>query len=164
MTDKIALKGVKMEDFVQYKKPSMFLITSVCDWKCCYEHNFDINICQNSSLVNTPSKEFSYESIYNAYIKNDITSSLVIGGLEPFLQFEEVYGLILYMRNNGVEDDIVIYTGYYLEEIKDYINLLKQVPNIIIKVGRYNPNKHSRYDEVLGVTLASDNQYGVLIS
>ena len=46
MTDKIALKGVKMEDFVQYKKPSMFLITSVCDWKCCYEHNFDINICQ----------------------------------------------------------------------------------------------------------------------
>lgn len=164
MSDKITLKGVKMEDFVQYKKPCMFLITNVCDWKCCYEYNFDLSICQNSSLVNTPSKDFSYETIYKAYTKNDITSSLVIGGLEPFLQFEEIYGLILYMRSNGMEDDIVIYTGYYLEEIEGYINLLKQIPNIAIKVGRYIPNKPSRYDEILGITLASDNQYGVLLS
>ena len=27
------LKGVKLEDFVNYKKPSMFLITCFCDWK-----------------------------------------------------------------------------------------------------------------------------------
>ena len=31
--------------------------------------------------------------------------------------------------------------------------------NIIIKFGRYIPNQKPHYDEVLGVNLASDNQY-----
>ena len=31
--------------------------------------------------------------------------------------------------------------------------------NIIIKFGRFIPNRPSRYDEVLGVELASDNQF-----
>lgn len=164
MTNKILLKGVKMEDFVQYYKPAMFLITSVCDWKCCCENNLDLTVCQNSPLVSAQSKDFSYESIYEAYSKNNITSSIVIGGLEPFLQFDEIYGLIVFLRGHGVNDDVVIYTGYYLEEIEDYIQKLKQISNIIIKVGRYIPNRPSKYDEVLGVTLASDNQHGVLIS
>ena len=31
--------------------------------------------------------------------------------------------------------------------------------NIIIKYGRYIPDQEPHYDEVLGVNLASDNQY-----
>ena len=32
------LKGINTEDFVNYKKPSMFLITSYCDFKCCKDN------------------------------------------------------------------------------------------------------------------------------
>ena len=44
------------------------------------------------------------------------------------------------------------------------INILKQYPNIIIKFGRFKPNQKSHYDDVLGVNLISDNQYGEKIS
>ena len=60
-------------------------------------------------------------------------------------------------------DDLVIYTGYNKEEERsqDLINFIKrnQYKNIIIKYGRYIPNQTPHYDEVLGVNLASDNQY-----
>ena len=49
----------------------------------------------------------------------------------------------------------------------DIIALVKAYSDdgpIIIKWGRYIPNRPSRYDEILGVTLASDNQYGKQIS
>ena len=36
--------------------------------------------------------------------------------------------------------------------------------NIIIKFGRYIPNRNNKYDEILGVTLASDNQFAEKIS
>ena len=63
------------------------------------------------------------------------------------------------------DDDIVIYTGYSKCEIKDKIDILWHFfPNIIVKFGRYIPNQVSHYDEVLGVNLASDNQYAERIS
>ena len=53
----------------------------------------------------------------------------------------------------------MIYTGYYLDEIADKIRVLTEYKNIIIKFGRFVPNQKKHYDEVLGVYLASDNQY-----
>ena len=41
---------------------------------------------------------------------------------------------------------------------------LKQYDNIIIKFGRFIPNQEKHYDEVLGVELASPNQYARRIS
>jgi hypothetical protein len=41
--------------------------------------------------------------------------------------------------------------------------MLWDYKNIIIKYGRYIPNQTPHYDEVLGVYLASDNQYAVRI-
>ena len=41
---------------------------------------------------------------------------------------------------------------------------LKKYPNIVVKYGRYIPNSESHYDEVLGITLASSNQYAEKIS
>ena len=61
-------------------------------------------------------------------------------------------------------DDVVIYTGYNKEEIADKIEVLKKFKNIIIKFGRFIPNSKKKYDEVLGVELASENQYGEKIS
>lgn len=96
-------------------------------------------------------------------MQNSITSAIVCGGLEPFDSWNDLYELIQLLRAVST-DDIVIYTGYYKKEIQDYVNQLKRYPNIIIKFGRYIPNQPSRYDEVLGVTLASNNQYAEQIS
>lgn len=89
--------------------------------------------------------------------------SVVIGGLEPFLQFEDLLTFVKDFRAVS-EDDIVIYTGYYASEIDHQIDELKKFKNIIIKFGRYVPNKPSVYDKVLGITLASNNQKAFKIS
>lgn len=164
MEEKIHLKGVVMEDFVNYAKPSLFLITCKCDWKCCHEANIPITVCQNEPVVRQATKEFLISSIYKVYIDNEITKAVVIGGLEPMLQFEEVLSLLDYFRKQNCNDDFVIYTGYYKEEIGKEIEQLKKYPNVVLKYGRYKPNSISRYDDVLQITLVSDNQYAERIS
>ena len=158
------IKGLIDEDFIQYKKPSMFIVTSCCDWKCCKEGGFDKSVCQNSPLVASPTLEAEDKSLTERYLLNPITSAIVIGGLEPFDQEKELFNLIEEFRQK-TDDDIVIYTGFYPEEIEFQVRTLAaRHKNIIIKFGRYVPNKPKRYDEVLGVTLASDNQFAVKIS
>ena len=80
------------------------------------------------------------------------------------LQIDEVEELIACVRLCGCLDPIVIYTGYEPNEIPEEIARLKKYENIIVKFGRYIPNRKSRYDEVLGVYLASDNQHAERIS
>lgn len=164
IANSIALRGVVVEDFCNYKLPSMFLISSYCDWKCCHEANIDESVCQNHGLVSGTIKQYSYDSIYQAYINNPITKAIVIGGLEPMLQIDEIIGLIKFFRKNHCQDTFVIYTGYYPSEIQDCVSKLKNLNNIIIKYGRYVPNAKSRYDDVLGITLISDNQYAEVLS
>lgn len=158
------IKGLKDEDFVNYKKPSMFVITAICDWKCCTEQKLDRSICQNSELAKANTVDVPVEKICERYITNPITTAVVIGGLEPFLQLPDVYEIIKYLRGKHCYDDIVIYTGYYPYEIKNEIEQLKEFPNIIIKYGRYIPDNQPHYDEVLGVNLVSNNQYAERIS
>ena len=155
------VKQIIFEDFVNYKKPSMFIGFSKCSFKC--DKEFGSCICQNSSLANSPSIEISEKEIAERYISNPITSSIVCGGLEPFDTFEELINLITEIRNL-TDDDIVIYTGYKYEEIKDKINILKKFNNIIIKFGRYIPNSSKKYDDVLGVYLSSENQYALRLN
>ena len=80
------------------------------------------------------------------------------------LQFEDIISFIKYFREHGCDDDIVIYTGYYENEIKNKIDILKQYKNIVVKFGRYVPNDTEHYDSVLGVNLANKEQYGKKIS
>jgi pyruvate-formate lyase-activating enzyme len=115
-------------------------------------------------INNNPIHEISIDYLYKKYISNPISEVIIIGGLEPILQYKEVIDLIDHFRNNGCNDYFVIYTGYYENEIEDIINLLKQRKNIIVKFGRFIPNSKEKYDEVLGVTLSSYNQYGKVIS
>lgn len=158
------VKGITPEDFVNYKLPSMFISTCYCDWKCCTELGLDIRVCQNAPLAQMEDKDIDDQTIYEQFINNPITKAVVIGGMEPMIQINEVIDLINLFRNQGENCPFIIYTGYYPNEIPEPLERLKQYKNIIVKFGRFVPNKKSRYDEVLGVTLASDNQYAKVIS
>lgn len=156
------IKGITDEDFVNYKYPSMFIATSICSFKCEKECGIK-GMCQNHPLTTAPSIEFPDERIVERFLSNDISKAVVFGGLEPFDQFEELFQLISKFRAQTLVD-IVIFTGYTEQELPDKIELLSQFKNIIIKYGRYIPNQKSHYDEVLGIELASNNQYAKRIS
>ena len=161
----IKVKNILFEDFVQYKKPSMFIGIGIsCNWKCEKDLNKPCGaFCQNSSLANAKTVFIDEDKIIDNYLKNPITSAIVFGGLEPMDNFIELYLFISKIREK-TKDDIVIYTGYKEEELEDKINKLSDFKNIIIKFGRFVPNSNKRKDEVLGVFLASDNQYAKQIS
>lgn len=148
------------EDLINYKKPNMFIITSRCSFKC--DREFGTTICQNSNLANSKVLNIDDDIIIQRYINNPITHAIVFGGLEPFDQFNELLNLIAKFRK-CTHDDIVIYTGYNKDEIKRELNVLKKYIRIIVKFGRYIPNQQPHYDELLGVNLASDNQYAAYI-
>ena len=84
-------------------------------------------------------------------------------GLEPFDSYYELVKLIETIRRK-CDDDIVIYTGYNKNELSEKIEYLSTYQNIVIKFGRYVPNNEKHFDDVLGVYLASDNQYAEEIS
>lgn len=154
------IKGFVEEDFIQYKLPQLFIGTCFCDWKCCKEAKCDLSLCQNQELAQINPIEVPNQVLLERYLNNPITKAITIGGLEPFKQFEEVYELIKFFRENGVKDDFVIYTGYYENEIKEEIKKLKKLKNIVIKFGRFIPFQEKKYDKVLGITLSQKNQYG----
>ena len=121
-------------------------------------------MCQNEPLARAPIQDIPNESIYEAYSSNPITKAVVIGGMEPMLQFGEVKALIELFRSRGDQSPFVIYTGYYPEEITEQLGLLRPLGNIIVKFGRYIPDHQERFDANLGVTLASGNQFARKLS
>lgn len=150
------VKDVVVEDFVNYKLPSLFVIFPSCTFKC--EKESGVCCCQNSDLANTRTKDIGVDVITSAYLSNPITKAVVFGGLEPFDSFNDMVMLISSLRRY-TDDDIVIYTGYYKNEIEDKIKSMFDFRNIIVKYGRFIPDQKPHYDDVLGVELASDNQY-----
>lgn len=150
------IKNIVQEDFINYKKPSMFIALPFCSFKC--ERECGIKCCQNSPLAQMPNIEVSIDTIVEAYLNNDITKAIVFGGLEPFDSFDDVYALIKAFRER-TNDEVIIFTGYDKTEIKQQIILLRQFPNIIIKYGRFIPGDKPHRDELLGIALASQNQY-----
>lgn len=159
----MVIKGLLDEDFVNYKKPSMVIMFPSCSWKC--EKDCGKRVCQNGALANAPNIEIEPEAIVKRYMSNPLTSAVVIAGLEPFDDYRDLTELISHFRFAKCTDDIVIYTGYTEAELKGnafLFDLQKYAP-IIIKVGRYVPDQQPHYDGLLGVRLASDNQYAIKV-
>ena len=152
------IKGVEAERFQDYRYPSMLVAFPRCSFKC--ETECGKRVCQNSTLATAPTIEVSAEEIVRRYLSNPITKAIVCGGLEPMDSFEDVLELISTLRSNGCHDDVVVYTGYYKCEIAEKINALAALGNVVMKYGRFVPDKLPHLDNILGVELANDEQYG----
>lgn len=156
-------------DVVNYQKTSMVIGMPYCDGKCWKDlnqsgGNYDWSLCHNHGLVNEPSLDVEINDLASRYVSNPMTHAVVFAGMEPLLSIDQVVAFILYLRGaSRCEDDIVVYTGYNEDEKQSiqFINLLKTagVNNVIMKFGRYVPGQEAHFDPVLGVKLASDNQY-----
>jgi organic radical activating enzyme len=158
----VKIKGLKDEDYVNYKKPSMFIIFPYCSFKCDKENG--CQLCQNSSLAHEPDIDISLGALLDRYQNNPLTKAIVCGGLEPFDSIQDLLDLIQAARDfREIDDDIVIYTGYTEEELAEkhpwIYRVITSYKNIIIKYGRFRPNEESHYDEILGIKLVSSNQY-----
>lgn len=157
------LKGITDEDFLNFKVPSMFISTAYCSFKC--DQDCGRQVCQNKDLMSQD--DILTDDIYliRRYLKNPITKAIVFGGLEPFDQWGELFPFIQNLRLRfGCTDPVVIYTGYNKDEIDGELRFLASMPNIIVKFGRYIPDQKPHFDPLLGVALASDNQYAEQIS
>lgn len=157
------LVDIIQEDFINYKKVSMTLEFPYCSFKC--DKEYGSNICQNSKLANMKIVNYDIDEIIQSYLNNPITESIVCQGLEPFDSFKDLIDFINKFRQFS-KDDIVIYTGYTKAELLNsyYVQRLISYSNILIKYGRYIPNEDKHYDRILGVYLASNNQYAEKIS
>lgn len=157
------LKGITDEDFVNYKVPSLFIATNTCSFKC--DKECGKPVCQNSELAKAEPIFTDDDYLIRRYLNNRISKAIVFGGLEPFDQWKELFQFLQKLRMQyGCTDPVVIYTGYTRQEIDGEIRFLMSMPNIIVKFGRYVPGQEPHQDPVLGVNLASDNQYAEQIS
>lgn len=157
------IKGIIDCDLINYKKPAMVIEFPNCTFKC--DKECGRQVCQNGALTNAPPIPILVSEIVDRYLQNDMSQAIVCQGLEPFDSWTDLRNLIEALRQH-TEDDIVIYTGYNVEELEEELMYIWDIgyKNIIIKYGRYIPEQEPHYDEVLGVNLASDNQYAEKIS
>lgn len=154
------IKGIIDEDFVNYYKCSMFIAFPYCSFKC--ERECGLSVCQNSALTRSNNLYFESNSLVDRFLENDLSEAVVLGGLEPLDSWDDVIEFITDLRARAVKVPIIIYTGYNLNEIEDKkIELLKNYKNIILKVGRFIPDKEKKIDPILKVYLASPNQYAI---
>lgn len=158
-------KNIIFDDVVNYRETSMFIGTCFCDWKCCTEIGADICLCQNSPAHCLKNKEIDNEKLVRKYLKLGTMHALVLGGFEPLWNnsWSDVLGFLRCFRSH-TQDTIVIYTGYYENEVSEKIGQLKELGNVVVKFGRYRPNQKPHHDDVLGVNLANDEQYAKRIS
>lgn len=167
------IKGIIDEDFVNFKLPVMYIAFPHCTFKCDTENGSQY--CINCDLVKEPDIEITKEALIERYISNPISKGVVLAGLEPLDSFMELFAFIdCFRRQYKLEDPIIIYTGYTEEECmngqfsnskmkidKTYGDEWKMLTKygVIVKFGRFRPNDDQHYDDVLGVNLASTNQY-----
>ena len=153
------VKGIIDYDCTNYKVPCLTIEFCYCTFKC--DKLNGCQVCQNSHLAAEPDIEISGEEIWSLYESNPLTKAFCFQGLEPFDSFMDLIDLIKFIRiTKKCNDPIVIYTGYNKGEDTIVEMSLKHFSNIIIKWGRFILGHEPHYDPVLGVNLASNNQYG----
>lgn len=154
------VRTIVSEDYTNYKLPSMFIGCISCDGKCCIEGGIPRSTCINNNWRDSNIIDVDDDELIRSYMSNPITSAIVFGLLEPMLQPYEIERFIQKLREEYMcNDPVIIYTGYTENEVGIIIRDWARFGNIIAKYGRFVPNQDKHFDDVLGVDLASPNQY-----
>ena len=157
--------GVIQEDVVNNKDCTFNIESGIsCTFKCNKECGSQV--CQNFALTKGNIITTSIDTLINKYLSQSLSRSITFQGLEPLDNLKQLLWFIHYFRE-VCKDPIYIWTGYTKDECKDLIFLIKDKmhwENIIIKFGRFVPNQPHHIDPILGVELASPNQYAERIS
>ena len=157
--DRIDTFDIIDADFINYKDATFVIYAGIsCTFKCCKDNP---SICHNNPLCKQPKINCSITELIERYDNQTISRTVTFQGLESLDNLKQILWFIYYFKQNH-DDTIIIWTGYTEEECEDLIYLIKEkmkYENIIIKFGRYIPNQKPHFDPVLGVNLASDNQY-----
>ena len=95
------VKTIIDEDFINYKKASMYIAFPNCSFKC------GKDLCQNSALAKQCCIDIDYDAIVKRYLKNNLTNAIVFAGLEPFDSYDDMLNLISEFRTY-TKDDIII--------------------------------------------------------
>lgn len=170
LVSNMVVKNIVDEDFVNYKKPAMFIGFPSCSFKC--DKECGKPVCQNGALASAQNIDINTGYLIERFLKNPISQAIVCGGLEPFDSLNALIALHFYLRRhekakNAPASDFVIYTGYTEDELwnmcPDVLSSFHKDGRVIIKYGRYRPNQQPHFDDVLGVMLSSDNQYATYV-
>lgn len=151
------IKGFTDGDFVNYKKPAFLIEFPYCTGKC--DKEAGTCLCQGRILNNISNIDIKISRLYEIFSNSIVSKAVTCLGLEPLDSFKDLLSLIDYFRSRKPEAKFVIYTGYTEEEVIRDFRALLQYKNLVIKFGRFIPNQKPHFDRVLGVNLASDNQY-----
>ena len=150
------LKGIIDCDFTNYKEPVMTLEFPRCDFKC--DRLNGCKVCQNSQLAAEPDIDVSEYTLWDLYKSNPLTKGFCLQGLEPFDSEPSVLNFIDFIRA-GMNISGILFEDNLNKDELQCLDIIQEYKNIIIKFGRYITGQQPHYDEVLGVNLASDNQY-----
>ena len=120
-----------------------------------------IEVIDNDLELNELNEKAS--ALYSSFYEFDEDEACNFNSTIAKEHLDELKELIQEFRSK-TDDDIVIYTGYNPQELDYQLRWLTTYDNIIIKFGRYVPNCDGRYDDILGVTLASNNQFAANIT
>src|SRR5574344_2283537 len=104
----------------------MFIGFPNCSFKC--EKECGEQVCQNGVLAQAQNIDIQISDICKRYVNNNISKSLVCGGLEPFDSWNDLYEFVKTFRAYTL-DDIIIYSGYNKNEIIDKVNILSEFSN-----------------------------------
>ena len=158
--DFIKCFDINYNDFINYKEVCFNIASGIsCTFKCNKECGQ--SICQNQQICGEAIHTLSINSIIEQFNSQSIATSICFQGLEPLDNLKQLLWFVYKFRKTN-NNTIIIWTGYSEEECEDLVYLIQKKmrwKNIIIKYGRFRPNQNKHYDELLGVYLASDNQY-----
>ena len=130
------LKKIEETKTLYNNELSLYLIASSCKWKC--------KICPNAHYSRFETVDIPNTDILQKFKSDDNLKAIVIGGLEPMDQMNDLRGFIFDARKffePGDRPKIVIYTGYEMDELNKmhYSGLaseLMQYGNAMVIAGR----------------------------
>jgi len=110
---KIKLSGIINESIVDGPGFRYVIFTQGCKKRCFMCHNAETQPLDGGY-------EETLDNLVNDWQKNPLLQGITISGGEPFLQPEAVLYLIKKAKETNL--DVVVYSGYYFDELKRFKN------------------------------------------